>query len=89
MIAGFKSEIYCEGVIGDGCGGGRIFIVENETLIAYEPQTKDKIELLNGISMPKSIKKTGCLITIECKDEVIEFDLSALKKRENVKVKLA
>ncbi len=80
MIAGFKSEIYCEGIIGDGCGGGRFFIVEDETLIAYEPQTKEKIILLRDIHMPKAITKKGCLITIECEDEVIQFDLSALKR---------
>ena len=78
MIAGFKSDIYCEGIIGDGCGGGRVFIVEDETLIAYEPQTKEKITLLKDIQMPKGITKKGCIITIECEDEVIKFDLSAL-----------
>jgi hypothetical protein len=78
MIAGFKSEIYCEGIIGDGCGGGRIFIVEDETLIAYEPQTKEKITLLKNIHMPRSITKKGCIITIECEDETIKFDLSSL-----------
>jgi len=80
MIAGFKSDIYCEGIIGDGCGGGRVFIVEDETLIAYEPQTKEKITLLKNIHMPRSISKTGCMITIESQNEVIKFDLSALKK---------
>jgi len=80
MIAGFKSKIYCEGIVGDGCGGGRIFIVEDETLIAYEPQTKEKIILLKDIHMPKSITKKGCLITIECDDETIKFDLSALAR---------
>ena len=78
MIAGFKSEIYCEGIIGDGCGGGRVFIVEDETLIAYEPQTKEKITLLKNIHMPRSITKKGCIITIECEDETIKFDLSSL-----------
>jgi len=78
MIAGFKSEIYCEGIIGNGCGGGRFFIVEDETLIAYEPQTKEKITLLKNIHMPRSITKKGCIITIECEDETIKFDLSSL-----------
>ena len=80
MIAGFKSKLYCEGIIGDGCGGGRIFIVEDEVLIAYEPQTKEKIILLENIYMPKSIRKKGCIVTIECKDEVIKFNLSTLSK---------
>ena len=80
MIAGFKSKIYCEGIIGDGCGGGRFFIVEDTTLIAYEPNTKEKIVLLKNIYMPKSISKKGCIITIKCEDETIVFDLSKLRK---------
>ena len=80
MIAGFKSKIYCEGIIGDGCGGGRFFIVEDATLIAYEPNTKEKIVLLKNIYMPKSISKKGCIITIECENETIVFDLSKLQK---------
>jgi len=78
MIAGFKSKIYCEGIIGDGCGGGRFFIVEDTTLIAYEPNTKEKIVLLKNIYMPKSISKKGCIITIKCENETIVFDLSKL-----------
>jgi len=80
MIAGFKSDIYCEGIIGDGCGGGRFFIVENTKLIAYEPNTKEKIVLLEDIHMPNDISKNGCIVTIECQDETIRFDLSLLKK---------
>ena len=80
MIAGFKSEIYCEGIIGDGCGGGRIFIVEDQILIAYEPQTKEKITLLNDIHMPRSISKAGCIVTIVCENETIKFDLSSLSR---------
>jgi hypothetical protein len=80
MIAGFKSKIYCEGIIGDGCGGGRFFIVEDTTLIAYEPNTKEKIVLLKNIYMPKSISKKGCIITIKCENETIVFDLSKLRK---------
>jgi len=84
MIAGFKSKIYCEGIIGDGCGGGRIFIIEDETLIAYEPQTKEKIILLKDIHMPKNISKKGCIISIECENEIIEFNLSTFKKIKNI-----
>ena len=80
MIAGFKSDIYCEGIIGDGCGGGRFFIIQDGTLFAYEPYTKEKIILLQNIDKAQSIEKTGCIITIVCKNEVIKFDLSALKK---------
>jgi len=79
MIFDFKSDIYCEGIIGDGCGGGRFFIVENTYLIAYEPYTKDKITLLTDIKHAKSISKKGCTITIECQDKTINLDLSTIK----------
>lgn len=82
MTHGFdvNSPLVCEGIIGDGCGGGRFFLVEDETLVAYDPQTKFKIFLLDGIKNAKSLRKKTCLLTIECEEEVIEFDLSALKR---------
>jgi len=82
MTHGFDlaSPLVCEGIIGDGCGGGRIFYIKDETLVAYDPQTKCKIFLLDGIKNAKAISKKRCILTIECEDEVIRFDLSALKK---------
>ncbi len=82
MIRGFDgdSPLVCEGIIGDGCGGGRFFLVEDEMLLAYDPQTKYKIFLLDGIKNARAISKKTCILTIECEDEVIRFDLSALKK---------
>ena len=70
------SKLSCMGIIGDGCGGGREFIVENETLYAYYDVTGEKIELLKGIKNAQSISKKGCVITIVCERETIEFDLS-------------
>ncbi|HFB54221.1 MAG TPA: thiamine biosynthesis protein ThiF, partial [Sulfurimonas autotrophica] len=45
MIPGFSkdSPLVCEGIIGDGCGGGRFFAVEDETLFAYDPLTQERI----------------------------------------------
>jgi len=80
MILGFDTTLTCEGIIGDGCGGGRIFTIQDETLIAYDPYTKENILLLENIHMPKSISKNGCIISILCENEEIKFDLSALKK---------
>jgi hypothetical protein len=78
MIHG--SKISCIGIVGDGCGGGREFVVENEIFYVYDPLTKEKMTLLEDIHMPKNITKKGCTITIECENEIIKFDLSALKK---------
>jgi len=71
-------EVSCEGIVGDGCGGGRVFGVKDETLYALDPVTKDEIVLLKNIKNVKAISKKTCLITITCKDETIKFDLSTL-----------
>lgn len=82
MTHGFdlESDLVCEGIIGDGCGGGRFFLLKEEQLIAYDPQTESEILLLDGIKNAKAISKKTCILTIKCEDEVIRFDLSALKK---------
>lgn len=79
-INNFDEKLTCEGIIGDGCGGGRIFTVKENTLIAYDPQSKESITLLENIHMPRSISKSACVITIECEEEIIEFDLSSMSK---------
>jgi len=82
MIHGFKnSPLACEGIIGDGCGGGRWFFVEDEILKAYDPISKESITLVQNIKKAKKISKKRCVITIECEDETIEFDLSQMQKK--------
>ena len=78
MIPGFSkdSPLVCEGIIGDGCGGGRFFAVEDEILFAYEPLTQERIVLLQGIKKARKVTKNGCIVTIECVDKSIEFNLS-------------
>jgi len=81
MMLDVTSTIMCEGVIGDGCGGGRKFIVADEKLIAYDEQTDESILLLEDVKNALSISKKACIITITCRDEVIRFDLSSLSKK--------
>ena len=78
MMAG--SRLSCIGIIGDGCGGGREFIVEDGTLVAHDPQTDEDIVLLQDIKHPTSISKKGCIITLTCREEIVEFDLSSMKQ---------
>jgi len=80
MTHGFNltSALVCEGIIGDGCGGGRFFSVKEETLVAYDPLTQESIVLLREIKDAVKISKKACIITIECKEEIIKFDLSLL-----------
>ncbi|MDQ1264663.1 MAG: hypothetical protein QG559_1664 [Campylobacterota bacterium] len=78
----FKDNpLACEGIIGDGCGGGRWFFVEDETLYAHDPLSKENRMLLQNIKKAKKISKSKCIITIECEDETIEFDLSKMQKK--------
>ena len=75
-----NSPLVCEGIIGDGCGGGRLFIVENETLFAYDPQTKKSITLLDSVLKAKKVTKDACIIIIECESKNRKFDLSDMKE---------
>ena len=75
-----QNRISCLGIIGDGCGAGREFIVENETLRVYDPYTKENVTLLENVCNAKAISKHRCMLTIECENEEINFDLSELKK---------
>jgi len=81
MTLGFDldSPLVCEGIIGDGCGGGRFFLIEDETLKAYDPTTKEYFTLLKNVQNALSVTKSACVITIVCKEDEIKFDLSALK----------
>ena len=78
MIHGFDEKLTCEGIIGDGCGGGRFFTIDDNTLKAYDPQTKETIVLLESVNDAKSISKKACTIFIECENESIEFDLPTM-----------
>ncbi len=82
MSHGFDLDnpLICEGIIGDGCGGGRLFLVEDETLKAYDPQTQTSTTLLENILDAKKVTKNACVVTVECEKETIRFDLSAMKK---------
>jgi hypothetical protein len=81
-IHGFDldSPLVCEGIIGDGCGGGRIFFVEENVLKAYDPQSNSKITLLEDIVNARELSKSGCKLFIMCKSVRIEFDLSSMTK---------
>lgn len=75
-----NSPLVCEGIVGDGCGGGRLFVVDDEKLIAYDPQTKESNTLLENVSNAEKISKKVCIVTVECGSRVIEFDLSLMKE---------
>jgi len=82
MTHGFdlEDDLVCEGIIGDGCGGGRIFTIKENNLVAYDPQTQSYILLLENIVDAKRVSKKGCIISIELADEVVAFNLSTFEK---------
>ncbi|WP_280331814.1 thiamine biosynthesis protein ThiF [Sulfurimonas sp. C5] len=81
MTDGFdlSSPLVCEGIIGDGCGGGRIFFVEDEKLQVYDPFTKEVKVLLADIKDVQRISKSGCIISLQKLDDIEEFDISTFK----------
>ncbi len=80
IVDGFDlaSPLVCEGIVGDGCGGGRIFYIEDEKLFAYDPYSKARIQLLEELHNVISLSKKSCIIRIVCEDKNLEFDLSKL-----------
>ena len=82
MIPGF--ELSCEGIVGDGCGGGRTFYIEDETLLVFDPVTKTSQTLLENIKEAKSISKQGCEIFITTQAQKIVFNLSTFQVHSEV-----
>jgi len=82
MTHGFDldDDLVCEGIIGDGCGGGRIFTIKDNNLVAYDTQTQSYIVLLKDVRNAKKVSKKGCVISIKLADETLDFDLSTLTK---------
>ena len=74
----FDEKLTCEGIVGDGCGGGRIFTIKDCELKTYDPQTKEFMTLLKDVNDAKSISKKGCIVSVECEDKSIKFNLSTM-----------
>ena len=73
-----ENPLVCEGIIGDGCGGGRIFYVEDATLFAYDPFTQESMVLLREVGDVKEISKRGCIITLVYYNNNFLFDLTSV-----------
>ena len=81
MTHGFdmNSALVCEGIIGDGCGGGRIFYVADEKLQVFDPITKESMLLLDEVKNIQKISKHGCIIRLYSEENSIDFNLSNMK----------
>lgn len=75
----------CPGIIGDGCGGGRLFIADtfNNKVKAYFPDANTMRTLLEDLDEPGGIAKKGCELFIANTNahEIVVFDLSKMEKR--------
>lgn len=74
----------CIGIYGDGCGGGRIFIVDsyNNKIKVYNPESKEVMTLIEDLSEPSGISKKGCKLYIANTNahEIVVFDLSKMQR---------
>ena len=69
---------WCEGIIGDGCGGGRFFFTCKDSLKTYDPLTKEVMTLVKNLQEPQNISKKGCHLFFTCKLKEMTFDLSKM-----------
>ena len=81
-LLSYPEGLVC-GVIGDGCGGGRLFIADtgNNRAIAYDPQRGRIITLLENLHKPCGIGKKGCELFISDTEmhQILHFNLSSMK----------
>ncbi len=77
-IEKFEPTSWCEGIVGDGCGGGRIFFTTLDALKVFDPMTKEVFTLIDDLQTPKDISKKGCHLLFTCKDQKMTFDLSKM-----------
>lgn len=73
------SPFVCEGLIGDGCGGGRIFFTQDTKLFVYDSTTKERYFLVDVGSLVSEISKNACVITLITESKIYKYDLSELK----------
>ena len=77
------SQAVCAGIIGDGCGGGRLFIADtfNNKVKVYYPEDSTMMTLLENLKAPSGISKRGCelFITNTNAHAIIKFDLSKME----------
>lgn len=76
-----SNPLMCEGIIGDGCGGGRIFFIKENQVFAHDPIANADMELFKIINMPKKLTKKECILYLKYDKYCIEFDLSTMQQR--------
>lgn len=69
------------GRVGDGCGGGRIFVADtyNGKLKAFDPLGGTMMTIAEGLNEPVDLYKRGCHIFIAETARISRFDLSTMQ----------
>lgn len=71
------------GKIGDGCGGGRLFIADtfNSKLKVFNPENREMMTLFESLNEPCGLDKKGCDIYIADTNAhaIVRFNLSQMK----------
>jgi hypothetical protein len=78
-IEKFAPTSWCEGIAGDGCGGGRIFFTDKNSVKVFDPVSKEVMTLVTDLEEPLGISKKECRLFFTCKGKLNVFDLSAMQ----------
>jgi len=68
------------GKVGDGCGGGRIFLLTKTNIKAFNPENQEFMSLFENLNEAESIYKKGCDLFVQEKDAKYIYNLSMMKK---------
>jgi len=69
------------GRFGDGCGGGRLFILFGHKVQTFNPENREFFTLVKDLNQAKSIKKKGCDLFLEEADGSSVFNLTRMEKQ--------
>ncbi len=67
------------GIIGDGCGGGRLFILELYAVKVFDFETKEIMEIYTQAEKMYSFSKKGCDLFITTDERILKFNLSMMR----------
>jgi len=73
---------FCVGVYGDGCGGGRIFVLYASYVKVYDLESDAETLLLDELQESQNISKNGCILSIQTASETVKFNLSSMSKEK-------
>ncbi len=73
---------YCVGVYGDGCGGGRLFVLYGSYVKVYDLDQETDSVLFEGFAQAQGISKSGCQLSVQTPLKRITYNLSTMKEEK-------